>query len=47
MGAEGSFEIFQENELENDLGQYKDESMKEMFDRNFEEMVKVLVHPMR
>lgn len=47
MGAEGSIELFQENELEEDLGMLKDESLKEMFNRNFENMIDVLVHPHR
>jgi hypothetical protein len=47
MGAEGSIELFQENELEDELGLMKDESLKEIFNRNFEDMMDVLVHPMR
>lgn len=47
MGAEGSIEVCQENELENELGFMKDESMRELFNRNFEVMINVLIHPAR
>jgi hypothetical protein len=47
MGAEGSFELFEENQLENELGMMKDESLKDMFNRSLANMVDVLVHPIR
>lgn len=47
MGAEGSIEVFQENELEDELGLLKDESLKEMFDKSVSRMIDVLVHPSR
>jgi hypothetical protein len=47
MGAEGSFEVFQEDELEEELNMTKDESLKEMFNKSLANMVDVLIHPIR
>mmetsp|Transcript_20448 Transcript_20448/g.37984 ORF Transcript_20448/g.37984 Transcript_20448/m.37984 type:complete len:536 (-) Transcript_20448:14-1621(-) len=47
MGAEGSIELFEENQLEEELGMLKDESLKEIFDRSLSNMIDVLVHPLR
>ena len=47
MGAEGSIEICEDDEIEKDLGFLRDESMTEMFNRNFDAMIDVLIHPTR
>jgi hypothetical protein len=47
MGAEGSIELFEENQLEDELGLLKDESLKDIFNRSLANMVDVMIHPIR